>query len=59
MCGWLKDRFGLSWQVVPVALTEMLKDHRSAEAQHAMEAMLQMKKIDIKQLERAVAGHTA
>ena len=55
-CGWLKDKYGLSWQVVPAVLPEMLKDHESAKAQRAMEAMLRMKKIDIGELQRAVAG---
>src|SRR6266498_2486176 len=55
-CGWLKDKYGLSWQVVPTVLPEMLKDHESQTAQRAMEAMLRMKKIDIRELERAVAG---
>ena len=54
-CGWLKDQFGLSWQVVPRLLEELLKDHKSDTAQRAMEAMLRMKKIDIAELERAVA----
>ena len=55
-CGWLKDKYGLSWQVVPTVLPEMLKDHESPKAQRGMEAMLRMKKIDIGELERAVAG---
>jgi predicted 3-demethylubiquinone-9 3-methyltransferase (glyoxalase superfamily) len=55
-CGWLKDKYGLSWQIVPTVLPDMLKDHESAKAQRAMEAMLRMKKIDIGELERAVAG---
>jgi predicted 3-demethylubiquinone-9 3-methyltransferase (glyoxalase superfamily) len=55
-CGWLKDRYGLSWQVVPTVLPEMLKDHESEKAQRVMDAMLRMKKIDIAELERAVAG---
>jgi predicted 3-demethylubiquinone-9 3-methyltransferase (glyoxalase superfamily) len=55
-CGWLKDKYGLSWQVVPKVLPEMLKDHESAKAQKAMEAMLRMKKLDIAELERAVGG---
>ena len=55
-CGWLKDKYGLSWQVVPRMLPELLKDHQSAKAQRAMEAMLTMKKIDIAEVERAVAG---
>ena len=53
-CGWLKDRYGVSWQVVPARLTELLKDHTSDTAQRAMESMLRMKKIDIAELERAV-----
>ena len=55
-CGWLKDRYGLSWQVVPTRLLEMLRDHESLTAQRAMTAMLQMKKIDIAAIERAAAG---
>jgi predicted 3-demethylubiquinone-9 3-methyltransferase (glyoxalase superfamily) len=55
-CGWLKDKYGLSWQIVPRLLTELLKDHESAKAQRAMEALLRMKKIDIVELERAVVA---
>lgn len=55
-CGWLKDRFGLSWQVIPVRMGELMKDHGSREAQRAMTAMLQMKKIDIAALEREAAS---
>lgn len=55
-CGWLKDKYGLSWQIIPTVLLEMLKDHESTKAQRAMEAMLRMKKIDIRELERAVSG---
>jgi predicted 3-demethylubiquinone-9 3-methyltransferase (glyoxalase superfamily) len=55
-CGWLKDKYGLSWQVVPKLLDELLADHESPKAQRAMTAMLGMKKIDIAELERAVAG---
>jgi predicted 3-demethylubiquinone-9 3-methyltransferase (glyoxalase superfamily) len=55
-CGWLKDKYGLSWQVVPKMMAELYKDHESAKAQRAMEAMLKMKKLDIAALERAVAG---
>jgi predicted 3-demethylubiquinone-9 3-methyltransferase (glyoxalase superfamily) len=55
-CGWLKDKFGLSWQVVPKVLPELLKDHESARAQRAMEALLRMKKINIAELERAAAA---
>ena len=53
-CGWLKDKYGLSWQIVPRVLPELLKDHEAAKAQRAMEALLRMKKIDIAELERAV-----
>ncbi|MFL5577925.1 MAG: VOC family protein, partial [Gemmatimonadaceae bacterium] len=52
-CGWLKDRFGLSWQIVPTALGEMLRDGDPARSQRVMQAMLQMKKIDIQGLKRA------
>jgi len=55
-CGWLKDKYGLSWQVVPKVLPELLKDHESAKAQRTMEAVLRMKRIDIGELEHAVAG---
>ena len=55
-CGWLKDKYGLSWQVVPTVLPDMLRDHESPNAQRAMEAMLQMKKVDIAAIERAYAG---
>lgn len=52
-CGWLKDKFGLSWQVVPTVLTEMLKDKDPAKAKRVTEGMLQMKKIDIPTLKQA------
>lgn len=55
-CGWLKDKFGLSWQVVPTALPEMLKDEDAEKAQRVMKAMLQMRKIDIAALKRAQAA---
>ena len=54
-CGWLKDQYGLSWQVVPRILPELLRDHESEMARRAMEAMLRMKKVDIAELERSVA----
>jgi predicted 3-demethylubiquinone-9 3-methyltransferase (glyoxalase superfamily) len=54
-CGWLKDEYGLSWQIVPKVLPELLKNHESETAQRAMEALLRMKKIDIAELENAVA----
>ncbi|HEV3009588.1 MAG TPA: VOC family protein [Burkholderiales bacterium] len=55
-CGWLKDKYGLSWQIVPSVLTEMVADPDPAKSGRAMEAMLRMKKLDIAQLERAYAG---
>jgi predicted 3-demethylubiquinone-9 3-methyltransferase (glyoxalase superfamily) len=55
-CGWLKDRFGLSWQVVPDFLDDLFKDENSSGAQRAMDAMLKMKKIDIAVIRRAHAG---
>jgi predicted 3-demethylubiquinone-9 3-methyltransferase (glyoxalase superfamily) len=55
-CGWLKDRYGLSWQIIPTALGRMLGDPDPARAGRVMQAMLHMKKIDIKALEEAYAG---
>lgn len=55
-CGWLKDKYGLSWQVVPSILIELLNDPDPAKSQRTMTAMLQMKKIDIDELKRAYAG---
>ena len=55
-CGWLKDRYGLSWQVIPKALPEMLMDGNSETAQRVMRSMLQMRKIDIAALRRAQAA---
>jgi predicted 3-demethylubiquinone-9 3-methyltransferase (glyoxalase superfamily) len=55
-CGWLKDRFGLSWQVVPTELTAMLTDETSEASQRAFEAMLHMRKLDIEELKRAYEG---
>ena len=52
-CGWLKDRFGVSWQVVPAGMEEMLKDENSPGAKAAMAALLEMKKLDIAELRRA------
>ena len=55
-CGWLKDRFGVSWQVVPAALGRILGDPDPDRARRATEAMMAMKKLDIAQLERAADG---
>ena len=55
-CGWLEDRFGLSWQVIPSILPKLLGDKDREKAGRAMNAMLKMKKIDIAELERAAAG---
>ncbi len=52
-CGWLKDKFGLSWQIVPMRLIELLEDKDIAKSQRVMKAMMQMKKIEIAGLERA------
>jgi predicted 3-demethylubiquinone-9 3-methyltransferase (glyoxalase superfamily) len=52
-CGWLKDKYGLSWQVVPTILPELLSDKDAAKSQRVMEAMLQMVKLDIKKLKQA------
>ena len=53
VCGWLKDRYGLSWQIVPKRLNELTSDPDPNRARRAMEAMLQMRKIEIAELERA------
>ncbi len=55
-CGWLKDKYGLSWQINPAALGEMLSDPDPAKSKRVMEAMLKMKKIDIEALKRAHQG---
>jgi predicted 3-demethylubiquinone-9 3-methyltransferase (glyoxalase superfamily) len=52
-CGWLKDRFGLSWQIIPSMLGRMLRDKNPAKAQNVMKAMLQMRRIDTKRLQEA------
>jgi predicted 3-demethylubiquinone-9 3-methyltransferase (glyoxalase superfamily) len=55
-CGWLKDRYGVSWQIVPTVLTKLLGDRDPTKAQRVMRAMLQMNKLDIAGLEAAHAG---
>jgi predicted 3-demethylubiquinone-9 3-methyltransferase (glyoxalase superfamily) len=55
-CGWLKDRYGVSWQIVPTVLGEMMKDPDRGRARRVIEAMLGMKKLDIAGLERAYRG---
>ena len=55
-CGWLKDRYGLSWQIIPTILGRLLQDEDTEKANRAMQAMLQMKKIDIAKLQEAFDG---
>jgi predicted 3-demethylubiquinone-9 3-methyltransferase (glyoxalase superfamily) len=55
-CGWLRDRYGLSWQIIPSALGEMLGDSDPVRAQRVMQAMLKMDKIDIAELKKAYEG---
>lgn len=55
-CGWLKDKFGVSWQIVPKVLIELLADSDQEKAQRVMAAMLKMRKIEIDELERAAAA---
>lgn len=55
-CGWLKDKYGLSWQIIPSALPKLLSDPDREKANRVMQAMLQMKKIDVAKLEQAAAG---
>jgi predicted 3-demethylubiquinone-9 3-methyltransferase (glyoxalase superfamily) len=55
-CGWLKDKYGLSWQIVPRVLVELVQDKDPEKSQRVMKAMLQMKKIDIKTLKQAYEG---
>ena len=57
-CGWLKDKFGLSWQVNPVVLGDMLSDKDAAKSQRVMATMLEMEKIDIAKLQAAYAGRS-
>jgi predicted 3-demethylubiquinone-9 3-methyltransferase (glyoxalase superfamily) len=55
-CGWVKDKFGVSWQVVPTALGELLSDPDAHKAKRVMQAMMGMKKLDIRGLQQAAAG---
>ena len=55
-CGWLKDKYGLSWQIVPTALPQMLKDTDAQRSKRVMQALMQMKKIDVARLKQAYAG---
>jgi predicted 3-demethylubiquinone-9 3-methyltransferase (glyoxalase superfamily) len=55
-CGWLKDKYGVSWQIVPTVLPKLVGDPTSENSQRAMNAMLRMKKLDIAKLEQAYAG---
>lgn len=57
-CGWLKDKYGVSWQIVPTVLPDLVGDPASAKSQQAMQAMLGMKKIVIEDLKRAYAEHS-
>ena len=57
-CGWLKDKYGLSWQVVPIALLQMMVDTDARKSARMMKAFLQMKKFDIEALKRAYEGET-
>jgi predicted 3-demethylubiquinone-9 3-methyltransferase (glyoxalase superfamily) len=56
MCGWLKDKFGLSWQIVPANLDQLMSDPDSQKSRRVMQALLQMKKLEIVKLESARAG---
>jgi predicted 3-demethylubiquinone-9 3-methyltransferase (glyoxalase superfamily) len=58
-CGWIKDRFGVSWQIIPDGLVELVSDPASERSQRAMKAMLSMKKLDIHKLRRAYDGGSA
>jgi predicted 3-demethylubiquinone-9 3-methyltransferase (glyoxalase superfamily) len=57
-CGWLKDKYGLSWQIVPKVLSELVSDPDSEKSQRAMQAMLQMQKLDIDKLKQAYEGRS-
>ena len=55
-CGWLKDKYGLSWQIVPTVLPKLLQNKDAGKAQRVMQAMLQMNKLNIERLKQAAAG---
>jgi predicted 3-demethylubiquinone-9 3-methyltransferase (glyoxalase superfamily) len=55
-CGWLQDKYGLSWQIVPAVLGELMQDQDTVKSQRVMKAMLQMEKLDIARLQQAYAG---
>ena len=55
-CGWLKDKYGLSWQIVPTILNELMQDKDPARSQRVMQALMQMKKLDIESLKKAYEG---
>jgi predicted 3-demethylubiquinone-9 3-methyltransferase (glyoxalase superfamily) len=55
-CGWLEDKFGVSWQIVPVVLGEMMQDKDAEKTERVLKAMLQMKKLDIAGLKKACEG---
>ncbi len=56
VCGWLKDKYGLSWQLVPTVVEEMFQDKDAKKTERVMKALLQMKKLDIKKLKQAYEG---
>jgi predicted 3-demethylubiquinone-9 3-methyltransferase (glyoxalase superfamily) len=56
-CGWLQDKYGLSWQIIPSVLGKLLQDKDAKKSQRVMQAMLQMEKLDIKKLEQAYEQH--
>ncbi len=55
-CGWLKDKYGVSWQIIPTALRELISDPGAEQSQRAMNALLQMKKLDIAAIKQAYNG---
>jgi predicted 3-demethylubiquinone-9 3-methyltransferase (glyoxalase superfamily) len=56
VCGWLKDKFGVSWQVAPTVLDDMLRDHDKKKVERVTNAFLKMKKFDIEELKKAYEG---